>query len=131
LSFPLGAQAYSKLTKFPTLRQAQVSRGRDQQRVRSMKRRLIVKHLAFVMMLVAPAVLASGSAFASGDLCNVPAAEWKPKAELQTKLEQMGWKIKQIKADEGCYEVYGFDKEGKKQEAYFDPKTFTFVGGED
>jgi hypothetical protein len=27
-------------------------------------------------------------------------------------------------------QVYGFDKKGVKQEAYFNPKTFALVGGE-
>jgi hypothetical protein len=82
-------------------------------------------------MLMIPAAFAPSGAFASADRCNVPASEWKPKAELQARLEQMGWKVKRIKTDEGCYEVYGFDKQGAKKEAYFDPKTLALVGEDD
>lgn len=59
--------------------------------------------------------------------CNVPQAEWQSKEKLQQQLEQQGWSIKNIKVDGGCYEVYATDKDGKRQESYFDPKTLTPV----
>jgi hypothetical protein len=80
--------------------------------------------------LIAVAALAlalvAGSAQAS-DKCAVPQAEWQPREALQQKLEGEGWKVKKIKVDDGCYEVYGTDGAGKRMEAYFDPKTFTVV----
>jgi len=72
------------------------------------------------------AALSSGAAMAS-DKCKVPQAEWQPKEALQQKLEGEGWKIKKLKVDDGCYEVYGTDAEGKRKEVYFDPKTFAPV----
>ena len=71
-------------------------------------------------------VLGAGSA-AAADLCSVPEAEWQPKEALQQKLEAEGWKIKKVKLDEGCYEVYGTDASGARMESYFDPKTFAVV----
>jgi len=76
--------------------------------------------------LVAVLAGAAGPAAAS-DKCNVPQAEWQPKQALQQKLEGDGWKVKKLKVDDGCYEVYGFDAEGKRMEVYFDPKTFAVV----
>jgi len=70
--------------------------------------------------------LAAGAAQAS-DKCAVPQAEWQPKESLQQKLEGDGWKIKKIKVDDGCYEVYGTDAQGKRMEVYFDPKSFAVV----
>ena len=70
--------------------------------------------------------LGAGAASAS-DKCNVPQAEWQPKEALQKKLEGEGWKIKKIKVDDGCYEVYGIDGAGKRMETYFDPKSFAVV----
>ncbi len=72
------------------------------------------------------ATLASGSAAAS-EKCSVPKAEWQPQTALQQKLEGEGWKVKKMKVDDGCYEVYGFNAEGKRMEVYFDPKTFAVV----
>ena len=70
--------------------------------------------------------LTAGAAFAS-DKCAVPKADWQPQEALQQKLEGEGWKIKKIKVDDGCYEVYGIDAKGKRMEVYFDPKSFAVV----
>jgi hypothetical protein len=81
---------------------------------------------------VAVGVLASGTAFAKDAECNVPVAEWQPMEALQQKLENEGWKVRRIKTDDGCYEVYGFDKDGRRMETYFDPRTLAVVyGGEE
>lgn len=48
--------------------------------------------------------------------------------ELQRKLTADGWKVRQVKTDNGCYEVYGFDNTGRRIEIYFNPKTFEKVG---
>lgn len=72
------------------------------------------------------ATVGIGTAVAE-DMCNVPQAEWQPQEALQQKLEAEGWKIKKVKIDEGCYEVYGTDASGARMESYFDPKTFVVV----
>ncbi|WP_108659632.1 PepSY domain-containing protein [Acuticoccus kandeliae] len=84
-----------------------------------------------ILSSVALAAFGAGSAFAEDARCNVPVADWQPREVLQAKLEGEGWKIRNIKTDEGCYEVYGFDKDGKRKEVYFDPKTFEAVGEDD
>ena len=74
--------------------------------------------------------LTAASAFAGGDFkCNVPKAEWKPQMELKSKLETDGWKkIRQVKVEHGCYEVYGFDEKNERAEKFYNPKTFELVG---
>lgn len=74
-------------------------------------------------------LLFAGSVHAHGDFkCDVPKAEWKPQMELQRKLISEGWKVRQVKTDNGCYEVYGFDEKGNRMEVYFNPKTFEKIG---
>lgn len=58
----------------------------------------------------------------------VPKEEMKPQMELQRKLIGEGWKVRQIKNFNGCYEVYGFDATGRRVEMFFNPKTFEKVG---
>lgn len=58
----------------------------------------------------------------------VPKEEMKPQMDLQRKLTAEGWKVRQVKNFNGCYEVYGFDEKGQRTEAFFDPKTFQKVG---
>ncbi len=76
------------------------------------------------------ALLANAPAFAHGEFkCDVPQAEWGKQMDLQRKLLDDGWKkVRQVKVDNGCYEVYGFDASGKRAEVYFNPKTFEKVG---
>lgn len=58
----------------------------------------------------------------------VPKEEMRPQMELQRKLTSEGWKVRQVKTFNGCYEVYGFDASGQRVEAFFHPKTFEKVG---
>lgn len=54
--------------------------------------------------------------------------EMRPQMELQKKLIGDGWKVRQVKNFNGCYEVYGFDEKGQRTEAFFHPKSFEMVG---
>lgn len=67
----------------------------------------------------------AGSAMATGlATCDSGSKDtWRPVAELEKKLQDQGWQIRRIKEDGGCYEVYAFDKDGKKGEFYFHPQT--------
>jgi hypothetical protein len=69
------------------------------------------------------ATFATASAFA-GPTCSVPQERWVKESEFKSKLEAQGFQIKTFKVSKGkCYEIYGFDKSGKKVEIYFDPAT--------
>lgn len=52
-----------------------------------------------------------------------PPESWQPKAALEKLLTGKGWKVRRIKTDGGCYEVYALDEKGEKVEAYFHPRT--------
>jgi hypothetical protein len=63
--------------------------------------------------------------------CSVDAVaqdEMRPQMELQRKLVGEGWKVRQVKTFNGCYEVYGFDARGERTEAFFHPRSFEPVG---
>lgn len=67
--------------------------------------------------------VASASSFA-GPTCEVPKEKWMNEADFKARMEAQGYKIKTFKVSKGnCYEIYGFDKDGKKVEIYFDPET--------
>lgn len=64
-----------------------------------------------------------GAAMA-GPSCNVPKEKWLKESDFKASLEKGGYQIKTFKVSKGqCYEIYGFDKAGKKVEIYFDPAT--------
>lgn len=75
--------------------------------------------------IVVSAVLIAASGIAlAGPSCNVPKEKWMPEAAFKKGLEEKGYRIKTFKVSKGeCYEIYGFDKAGKKVEIYFDPAT--------
>ncbi len=71
-----------------------------------------------------------GAALA-GPKCNQPKEKWMPQDAFQTRLKEQGYQIKTFKVSSGqCYEIYGFDKAGKKVEIYFDPVTAAVLQSE-
>lgn len=48
---------------------------------------------------------------------------WKSEEQLIEKITAEGWKVRRVKEDGGCYEVYGTDPQDRRVEAYFDPLT--------
>ena len=83
-------------------------------------------------LICAAALAFSGAAFAQhSERCEpIPKDQWKPQAELQRKLTDMGWKVSRVKVENGCYEVYGTDEKGGKVEVFFHPVTFERVVAE-
>lgn len=70
-----------------------------------------------VIMLAAPA-------FAEDMKCNVPdQTTWMSQEDLTTMYVEQGYEVKNIKIDEGCYEIYGIDANGERVEIYVDPVT--------
>lgn len=79
--------------------------------------------------LIVAASIASAPALATGlATCDSgPPESWQSKAALEKQLTDKGWKVRRIKTDGGCYEVYALDEKGEKVEAYFDPRTLKSV----
>jgi len=63
------------------------------------------------------------------DICTTaPRSEWLTQDEMKLLAEHRGYRIKTFKVARGdCYEVYGFDREGRIVEAYFNPATSRLV----
>jgi hypothetical protein len=75
-------------------------------------------------LFAAAALALIASASFAGPTCNVPEDKWMKESDFKAKIEAQGYTIKTFKVSKGkCYEIYGFDKTGKKVEIYFDPST--------
>lgn len=87
--------------------------------------------LARVSLTLCLALWAVGSAQAHGlATCDSgPQEKWQPKEKLERQLTDKGWKIRRVKVDGGCYEVYAVTAKGDKVEAYFHPLTLEQVAG--
>jgi hypothetical protein len=80
---------------------------------------------ALVTLLLAAPALSFATGLATCE--SGPHSGWQPKAKLEEQLTSKGWKVRRIKEDGGCYEVYGIDDKGQKVEVYFHPVTLESV----
>lgn len=71
--------------------------------------------LAIAALFLAPVL-----AHAGADCVAHPKGSWMKKADLRAKLETAGYKIKKLKVDGNCYEMYGTHKDGRRFEIYMD-----------
>jgi hypothetical protein len=53
------------------------------------------------------------------------------KEQLTAKAQAMGYDVRGIKAQDGCWEVKGFDKNGDRVEFHMDPVTAEIKTDED
>ena len=81
-----------------------------------MKRVLSLAALALALGVGSPA-------FAAGACSTAPEAQWQPQAKLETMLQTDGFKIRQIKVEKGCYEVYATDKAGARVNLAYNAET--------
>jgi hypothetical protein len=84
-----------------------------------------------ILPTLALAVMAATSAQtrdAQGrDDCDVPIQNWQTRDAVRALAETKGWTLKRIKIDDGCYEIHGIDRQGKRFEAKIDPATLTII----
>ncbi len=68
--------------------------------------------------------LVAAAAAQAGPTCQVPQEKWMDQGEFKARLSRDGYDIKTFKVSKGkCYEIYGYDKAGRKVEIYFDPSS--------
>lgn len=81
------------------------------------------------LAIVAPAAITPAAA---GPACTSEAKEkWLTEDAMKAKVTEMGYqKIKTFKVSGSCYEIYGFTKDNKKAEVYFNPVTGAVVKSE-
>ena len=74
---------------------------------------------------------AAGAAMASPACTNEPQSAWMSEDAMKAKIAELGYqKIKTFKVTGSCYEIYGYDKNDKKAEVYFNPVDGSIVKSE-
>jgi len=63
----------------------------------------------------------------AGEGCFVPLADWQPRDVVAEFAEQNGWAVRRIKVDDGCYEIYARDANGRAIEAKVNPATLEII----
>ncbi len=61
------------------------------------------------------------------DDCGAPVARWQSREAVRQMATQQGWDVQRLKIDDGCYEVYGKDAQGRSFKAKVDPETLRVV----
>jgi hypothetical protein len=67
--------------------------------------------------------LFSSLAHASANCAAHPKETWLQEEQLKKALTDEGYTIRTFKVDGNCYEMYGYNKAGKRAEIYFDTQT--------
>ncbi len=73
------------------------------------------------ILLTLAFTLAGGTALAKKNCTDQGKDKWMKEADLKTRLEGEGYKIRKFKQSGSCYEIYGSNKDGKNVEIYFNP----------
>lgn len=86
----------------------------------------------YKLIVAAVAVAAfSVPALASENACSTaPQNQWMSKDAITAKYTKMGYQVRQIKVEKGCYELYAM-KDGSRFSASLNPVSGKVVGGPD
>lgn len=80
-----------------------------------------IRDLILASFLIAAATPAGATGIYTCD--SGDRSSWKPTSKLIEKVKAEGWRVRRVKEDGGCYELYGTTPEGLRVEAYFHPVT--------
>jgi len=84
-----------------------------------------MKHVFVIAALV---TVAASPAFAASSECSgAPKTQWQPTAKLESQLKGEGYTVRQIKTENGCYEVYATDKGGKRVNMAYNAETLKLL----
>ena len=72
----------------------------------------------------------AGTAVAGPTCTKEPKEKWISEDAMKQKVEELGYKVKTFKISGPCYEIYGWNKDGKKAEVYFNPTNGEIVKAE-
>lgn len=64
---------------------------------------------------------AAAPAFASPECTKEPKSNWLSVDVMKAKATELGYKAEIFKVSGNCYEIYGYNKDGKQVEVYFNP----------
>ena len=79
------------------------------------------RHPARALTLLALLAL-SGAALADADCARQDRSAWMPESQFREQMKRQGVQITKFRITPGnCYEIYGFDRDGRKLEIYYDP----------
>lgn len=85
----------------------------------------IIAVLALAFVALSPTL-----AMASPACTTEPQDKWLSEETMKAKVDELGYTIKTFQVSGNCYEIYGFTKDNKRAEVYFNPVTGDVVEAE-
>lgn len=87
------------------------------------------KTLSFTAMILAIASAVPALAEESASCTAEPKDKWIATDDAKAKATEQGYRVRRVKVEGNCYEIYGFDKDNAKVEVYMDPVTGKILPG--
>ncbi|MFZ2470148.1 MAG: PepSY domain-containing protein [Parvibaculum sedimenti] len=87
--------------------------------------------LSAVVLAMGAAVPAFAEEEGKASCGNAPREQWLSEDAIKAKGTALGYEVRRVKAEDGCYELYVIDKNGAKAELYFNPVTGERVNGKE
>lgn len=66
-------------------------------------------------------IVCTTTVYAADKCAYHPRSAWIPIDRAISKAESLGYDVRNVEADDGCWEVEGFDRNGAKIKLYLDP----------
>ena len=73
------------------------------------------------------AVFMAGPALAGATCSTAASTQYKPQEALETQLKSEGLTVREVKVENGCYEVYAVDSAGKQVNLAYNAETLEQV----
>ena len=88
-----------------------------------------MRNLALISLAATLGAATIAEAGSLGRPCTTESqSQWLSAEALQTKVEALGYKVKNIKLKNACGEIYAFDKSGARVELFVDPTNGEIAG---
>lgn len=68
----------------------------------------------------------AGPAQADDD-CFVAMTDWQPRVKVTDLAKAQGWAVRRLRIDDGCYEIDGWDRDGRRIEVKVHPADLTIL----
>lgn len=82
----------------------------------------MIMHKVGGAFLATMTALVAGCSNSSGPACTTePRSAWMSEADMKERIASLGYRVKEFKISGQCYEIYGWNEQGKKVEVYFNP----------
>lgn len=82
----------------------------------------IFKSETCALAVLAGVVMTATPALSEDNICvEHPRADWMTEDKLAEMATTLGYDVRKVEEEDGCWEVKGFDEQGNRVEVYFDP----------